>query len=170
MDLSALVDSLKRAVAAPGEFDTFFPDSTDDDLGGVLADAVAECQLDGFLSTTVLDVDELTADPLTNPQQALVVFYAMSRVLVARIANLKNKTHYSAKQGLEVDQEQSASVLVELLKETNARKVQLLDDARTGNLARAFTMVDMYVAKAIDFSSPDVGYLTGTQYLTSSHW
>lgn len=161
MDLADLVPSLKRALAAPGEFDTAFPNSTDTDLSGTLADAVAECQLDGFLGTTVLDViNEVTTPDLNNPQQALVILYAMARVLTARVANLKNRTRYKA-GNVEAETEQSSSVLVELLKETRDRKRQLLDDAKQGNLATAFAMVDMYVAKSIDTSSPDIGYLPG---------
>lgn len=160
MDLADLVPSLKRALAAPGEFDTIFPNSTDADLSGTLADAVAECQLDGFFGLITLDVLNETTDPdLTNPQQALVILYAMSRVVTARVANLKSRTRYKAGP-VEAETEQAASVLVEILKETRARKMAILEDAKTGNLARAFTMVDMYVAKSIDYSSPDGAYLT----------
>lgn len=158
MNLSDLVPSLKRALAAPGEFDANFPEALDSDLTGTLTDAVAECMLDGFLGAVTLDVpnDAVTPD-LTSAQQALVILYGMSRVLTARIANLKNRTRYEAK-GVSAETEQSASVLVELLKETKERKRQLLDDARAGNLAGAFAMVDMYVAKSIDYSSSDLDY------------
>ena len=161
MDLTALVPSLKRALAGPGEFDTAFPDSTTTDLAGTIADAVAECQLDGFLGAVTLDVTAETTTPdLTNPQQALVILYAMARVVTARVANLNNRTRYKA-GNVEAETEQSATVLVAMLKDIRARKQQLLDDARIGNLAHAFTMVDMYLAKAIDTSSPDIGYLPG---------
>lgn len=160
MDLADLVPSLKRALAAPGEFDSIFPNSTDADLSGTVADAVAECMLDGFLRTTVLDVNAETTTPdLTSPQQALVILYAMARVVTARVANLKNRTRYKAGP-TEVDTEQSATVLVQLLKDITDRKRQILDDARIGNLAHAFEMVDMYIAKSIDYSSPDLTYLT----------
>jgi hypothetical protein len=77
MDLTDLVPSLKRALAAPGEFDATFPDSTDTDLAGTLADAVAECQLDGFFGNLTLDLTDTTTTPdLTSPQQALVILYA----------------------------------------------------------------------------------------------
>jgi hypothetical protein len=159
MELVDLVPSVQRAVAPPGEFDTYFPNSTSGDIEGVLADAVAEAHLDGFLADIVLDVDASTVTPdLSSAQQALVILYAMARVLTARVSNLKNRTRYKAGSA-EAETEQSASVLVELLRQTQDRKKQLLDDAKAGNLATAFAMVDMYVAKSIDFSSPDVSYL-----------
>lgn len=160
MDLTDLVPSLKRALAAPGEFDTMFPESSDDDLAGTLADALAECQLDGFLGTTSLDLLNVTVTPdLTTPQQALVILYAMSRVVTARVVNLKNRTRYKAGP-VESETEQSASVLVQMLKDITTRKKQLLDDARTGSLATAFAMVDMYVTKSIDYSSADIAYFS----------
>lgn len=150
MDLTDLVPSLKRALAAPGEFDTTFPESTDSDLAGTLADAVAECQLDGFFATLTLDLADSTTDPdLTTPQQALVILYAMARVVRARISNLANRSRYKAGP-TEVETEQSATVLVQMLKDISARKSQILDDAKYGNLASAFQMVDMYITKSID--------------------
>jgi hypothetical protein len=157
MELADLVPSLQRAVAPPGEFDTYFPNSTGDDLAGLLADAVAEAQLDGFLSTTTLDVDALTVTDLNSAQQALVILYGMTRVLTARLSNLKNRTRYKAGNA-EAETEQSASVIVELLRQSSARKRQLLDDAKAGNLATAFAMVDLYVAKSIDTSRHDIDY------------
>lgn len=158
MELLDLVPALKRAVAPPGEFTTYFPNSTDEDLSATLADAMAEAQLDGFLSTVSLDITlEATAPDLTNPQQALVVLYAMARVLHARVANLKNRTRYKAGNA-EAETEQSASVLVELLRGVKERKKAMLEEARTGSMANAFAMVDMYIAKSIDFSSSDLGY------------
>lgn len=160
MDLSVLAPALQRSLAVPGDFATLFPNTTDADLTDTLADAVAECHLDGFLADTVLDVNLATTTPdLTTAQQALVVLYAMARVLNARVANLKNRTRYKA-GNVEAETEQSASVLVELLREVRDRKKQLLDDARAGNVATAFAMVDMYVAKSIDVSSTDVNYIS----------
>lgn len=158
-DLSVLAPSLQRALAVPGTFAALFPDTTDQDLADTLADAVAEAHLDGFLSGVALDVTAGTTTPdLTSAQQALVVMYGMSRVLTARVANLKNRTRYKA-GSVEAETEQSASVLVELLREVRDRKKQILEDAKAGDLAKAFAMVDMYVAKSLDVSNPDVDYM-----------
>ena len=158
MELLSLVPALQRAVAPPGEFATYFPNTTDDDLAATLADAMAEAQLDGFLGSVSLDITtETTMPDLTNPQQALVVLYGMARILHARVANLKNRTRYKAGNA-EAESEQSASVLVELLRGVKERKKAMLEEARTGSMARAFAMVDMYVAKSVDYSSSDLGY------------
>lgn len=163
MNLADLVPSLQRAVAPPGEFATYFPEALDGDLSATLVDAVAEAQLDGFLGSASLDVNAETVTPdLTSAQQALVVLYAMARVLHARVANLKNRTRYKAGSA-EAETEQSASVLVELLRQTKDRKKQLLEDARAGNMASAFAMVDMYISKSIDFSSVDLDYRVGPE-------
>lgn len=160
MDLEELVASLKRTVAAPGEYDTLFPSSTDDELSALLADAVAECQLDGFMSTVSLDLVTATTTPdLSTGEQALVVLYAAARVLTARISNLKNHTRYKA-GAAEAETEQSASVLVELLRQTNARKRQITDDAKYGRAGLSFTMVDLYVSKSIDANTSDVAYIS----------
>jgi hypothetical protein len=159
MELADLIPSLKRAVAPPGEYDTFFPNSIDTEVRDLLADAVAEAQFDGFLSDYELDVDAATVLPdLTNAQKALVVLYASARHLTTRISNLKSHTRYKA-GNVEAEVEQAASVLVELLKEMSLRKKQILEDARAGNVADAFLMIDMYVAKSIDATTPDLAYL-----------
>jgi hypothetical protein len=159
MNLSDLVPSLKRAIAVPGTFADLFPDTTDTDLADTLADAVAECQLDGFLSAVSLNVTTAATTPdLTTPETALVVLYAMTRVVTARVANLKNHTRYKA-GNVEAEQEQSASVLVDLLRALRGRKRQLLEDARAGNAASAFAMVDLYVTRSIDANTVDAAYI-----------
>ena len=158
MDLTDLADSLKRAVASPGEFATYFPFTTNDDLAATLADALSESQLDGFLSRVNLDVESVTTDVELSPaQQALVVLYARGRIIVSRLLNLKTHTRYKAGP-VEAEVEQAASVLTELLKETNARKAQLLDDAKAGNGITSFLMVDMYVSKSMDSRYGDLGF------------
>lgn len=160
-NLSDLVPSLTRALATPGTFADLFPDTTTTDLVGVLTDAMAEAQLDGFLSRTSLNVQASATTPdLTVPEQALVVLYGMSRVVTARVSNLKNRARYKA-GSVESETEQSSTVLVELLREIRDRKKQLLDDAKAGNMAKAFGMVDMYLAKSIDVSDPNVDYYFG---------
>lgn len=159
MDLADLVPSIKRAVAPPGEFDTFFPNTTDDDLAALLADGVAEAQLDGFLSGSSLNLEDAVVTPdLTSAQAALVVLYSSGRVLTTRLANLKNRTRYKAGSA-EAETEQSASVLVELLRNMKERKAQLLQDVKYGG-GTSISMVDLYVSKSVDMNSPDVAYLT----------
>lgn len=160
MDLIDLADSLRRAVAPLGEFETYFPEASDEDVEMMLADALAEAQLDGFLSQVSLDVSAATVAPdLTSPQQALVVLYGRARIITSRLANIKNRTRYKA-GNVEAESETSASILVEILRDTQARKKQLLDDARQGNGVTNFSMSDMFVSKSLD-----VGwYNPGAQY------
>lgn len=163
MDLFDLTPSLQRAVAPPGEFGTYFPNTSDEDLAGTLADALAEAQLDGFLQPTTLNSLTYTATPdLTSAQQALVVLYARARVITARLANLRNRARYKAGP-VESETEQSASVLVALLKDTSERKKQILADARSGYGVTSFAMVDMYVTKSLDSTDPDLRYLTAIE-------
>lgn len=159
MELLELVPSLQRAVAPPGEFATFFPNATDDDLAAAVADAIAEAQLDGFLSGFSMNLDAGTVTPdLSSPQQALVILYGMARVVRARISNLNNRTRYKAGP-VEAEEEQSASVLVQLLRDINQRKKDMLEEAKHGSMVRAFAMVDMYVTKSIDAPyASDLGY------------
>lgn len=149
MDLFDLTGALQRAVAPPGEFKTYFPSTSDDDLAGTLADGLAEAQLDGFLGTVALDATAFSTDvDLTSAQQALVVLYARARVIVSRLANIKNRTRYKAGP-VEAETETSATILTALLKDTSDRKKQILDDTRYGG-ASSFTMVDLYVTKSLD--------------------
>lgn len=160
MNLSDLVPSLERALAVPGTFAALFPNTTTQDLADTLADAVAECHLDGFLSTTTLDAQNGTVTPdLTSAQGALVVLYAMSRVLVAKVANLKNRTRFKAGNN-EAETEQSASVLQALMRQVASQKLRLLEEAKAGNLTTAFAMVDLYIARSIDTNSADLQYLS----------
>lgn len=151
VDLFNLTAALQRAVAPPGEFKSLFPSANDESLAGTLADGLAEAQLDGFLSKVGLDADAYSTDvDLTSAQQALVVLYARARIVTARLANLKNRTRYKAGP-VEAETEQSSTVLVQILKDITARKVQILEDAKIGNLAHAFQMVDLYITKSIDY-------------------
>lgn len=160
MDLNDLVEPLKRTVAGPGEFDTYFPESDDTTLAGILTDAAAEAKLDGFLPTKVVDPSDLSVVPDPNSaEQALILIYADARILNARISNLKSRSRYKA-GNVEAETEQAASVLQELLRERQARKTQLLKDLRDGTLPgfgssgsnNSFAMVDLYITQSLGYS------------------
>lgn len=149
-DLATLVPSLERAVAVPGTFDTVFPDTLDTDLVGVLMDAFAEAQFDGWLpGSTVNDVGTVTPD-LTRAEGAMVVLYASIRMLMVEIRNRKTHTRYES-SGSVFEQDQSASLLNQLLREMQARKVQLTQWARQGRSGDAFAMADLYLAKSFGY-------------------
>lgn len=164
MNITELVDPLKRTVASPGEFTTFFPNSNDTDLAGVLFDGAAESQLDGFLPGKVFDLDSDPQTILTDPnslERALIVLYAASRIVSARASNLKSRARYKA-GNVEAETEQAATVLTGLLRSIELRKKQFIDDLRSGYLSNGpdglqanvgtaistFGMADLYAIRA----------------------
>lgn len=155
-DLTPLVASLKRFVAVPGGFDAFFPDTTDDDIGGALADGFARAQLDGFFlagshNAHVLDIDTLAVSPpLALPEGALVVLYAGKRLVQTQLINVKTMIKYEAK-GLIYETQQAASVLTELLKEYTVELKELVQIARRAGASRAFVMADAYFIRATGY-------------------
>ena len=131
----------------PGTFDAAFPSTDEDELLFTLLDAFAEAQFDGwFPEATATDVGIVTPD-LTRGQGALVVLYASVRILQAEIRNRKTHTRYEAGPAV-FEQDQSANVLTQLLKDLQARKQEMTKWARQGASADAFLMADLYVAKA----------------------
>lgn len=152
-NLADLVDSLKRAVAVPGTFFDVFPSTTDDDLAFTLADAFSEAQLDGFLSTVSLDLTTLETDAaLALAQQALVVIYGGYRILVSEIRNRKNRTNYVAGP-VQAEEEQTASMLNEVLRQLGERKRELIARAERGELydGGAYVLDLAYVKATSDY-------------------
>lgn len=147
-ELADLVGSLKRAVAVPGNFATLFPLSDDTTLTLTLLDGFAEAQLDGFFTTYTSDDDGTVTETMTRAEGALVVLYAGVRILANEIRNRKSHIRYEG-GGAVFEQDQAASVLVELLKEYQAQKVAVKEAIRRGKLANAFYMADQYVIRAV---------------------
>lgn len=148
-DINALVPALKRAVAGTGDFAKLFPEATDELLVGQLEDGLGAVQLDGYLGSFVIDFDAATITPdLSQPQGALLVLYASIRMIQADIRNRKNRVHYEAK-GNVFEEEQSASVLVEILKDLRETRERFLLKARTAGLATAFYMTDLAFVKEL---------------------
>lgn len=154
-DLDLLVASLKRFIAVPGGFAALFPNTTDADLSGCLADGFARAQLDGFfigpqfgheldLSTNIVTPD------LTLREGALVVLYAGKRLVQAQLLNLKTATKYEAK-GLIYDVQQAASVLTALLKDYTAELDRIVTLSRQTDASSAFIMADAYFIRATGY-------------------
>lgn len=127
-----LVDALKRELAVPGEFGETFPNTTDDDLNLVLADAFSEAQLDGFFGQVVLspDLNTLTPD-LSRPGGMLVVFYAAARVIRSQIRNTPTSSTYKAGP-VEYAIQTGIGILKDELDRISQRKIDLLLAARRG--------------------------------------
>lgn len=160
-DLSDYTDWLRRSVGTPGNFDALFPNTSDDDLIGVLEDSLGEAQMDGFLiSPTLYETLDGTVTPsLTRPQLALLMMYASVRFMRADLLNRKNRVHYEA-GGAVYETEQAASIITELLKEATARKKEILLLQQNGAGGTIFYMADAYLAKAVGFQPllPDMAY------------
>lgn len=125
-DLSDLVDSLKREVAVPGTFAATYPSTQDEDLIGLLADAFAAAQLEGFFGTQTVDFDAETITPdLSSGGRALVLLYAAERMLMNRILSMRTRTLYEAGP-TKYETENAATVLTAVLKSLMDRKQALL--------------------------------------------
>lgn len=125
-NLTTLVESLKRELAVPGDFDTFFPNTTDEDLAGSLADAAAEAQLDGFLGKSVIDPAAFTITPaISSGAGALLIIYAGVRAIRAQLRNTQNRQKYEA-GGAIYEVETSATILTQELRDFTDRRKNLL--------------------------------------------
>lgn len=149
-NLETLVEPLKRELAVPGEFATYFPNTTDDDLVGCLADSFSEAQLDGFFSASTIDLNTFDVTPdLSGAGGALIVIYGGIRTLRSKIRNTKTTTRYEA-GGAVYDVQQSALVLKQELESFENRKRQLLLDSRMQRLALVGStyVLDGYLVRA----------------------
>lgn len=163
-DLNDWVDALKRAVAPPGEFDTLFTDSTDDELLGYLLDAFGECQLDGFFNAnpSYVAADSGTVTPdLNRGQMALIIIYASVRIIQTQLMNMKNRQRYEAK-GAVYETETGSNILTTTLKQLNDRKLEIIQRLRTYTASAAFDMADGFFIKAVGpFPGSELYYYGG---------
>lgn len=153
MDLVELVPSLKRAVAVPGTFESLFPETTNTDLVASLLDGFSEAQLDGWFAEVSATNAGLMTPTLDRSQGALIVLYAATRLLVSEIRNRKTHRRYEA-SGNVFEEDQSANTLVQLLKDLQARKKQLIAQATKLGGASGFVMGDAYLARLTGAGHP----------------
>lgn len=124
------VDSLKREVVPLGS--TLFDGVADDQWVGYLTDGFWEAKLDGFLPGYVADEDGIVTNEVGGPDLdrryvALIVLYAGIRILRNRILNMN--TGFRAKAGpVEFEQQNSATMLAEMLKQLRATKDRILEE------------------------------------------
>ena len=145
-DLADAVPALKRAVAPPGRFAELFPTATAIELTAYLMDGLAEAQLDRFLLDRIVDEDGVVTEALTAAQVALVVIYSSTRILASEIRDRRSHIQYVAGPA-SFEEDQAASVMVELLKQMDARKKELKLEEQRGGSADAFAMADLYLAR-----------------------
>lgn len=124
------IDSLKREVVPLGT--TMFADVEEDTWIGYLTDAFWEARLDGFMADYVAEDDGSVTHQDGGPDLdrrfiALIVLYAGIRVLRNRILNMN--TGFRAKAGpVEFEQQNSATMLAEMLKQLRATKDRILEE------------------------------------------
>lgn len=152
VDLADFVESLKREVIPLGS--GLFADVNDDAWIGYLSDAFWEARLDGFMEGYTADEDGVIEGGTTDLDRryvALVVLYAGIRVLRNRILNMN--TGFRAKAGpVEFEQQNSATMLAEMLKQlrtTKDRILQELDEAE----ATAVLALDAFSVRLFDSGS-----------------
>jgi hypothetical protein len=147
VDLFDLVEPLRREVNPPGS--NAFPDATDDDYSGYLADGFWEARLDGFLAgyeesdgivTPISGTDDLGRD-----WQQLIVIYAGFRILKNALRQMR--TVFRAQAGpVSFETQQSAQLLREIMIELRERRDWLLDNlASTGQVPAYY--IDAVVAR-----------------------
>ena len=123
--LLSMVNSLKREVNPPGS--DLFPDATNADWIGYLADGVWEAKLDGFLSNYTLDTTTNTVTPdLPDYYQYLVILWAGVRITRTRISNMQTSLKQQAgpvSQEIQI----AATMLRDVLAEIQAKKQRLID-------------------------------------------
>ena len=147
--LSDLVDPLKREIAVPGEFSTAFPNTSNSNLLGSLADGFAAAQLDGFFGKNTLTMSTYTVAPdLSMAGAHLVVVYASEQILKSKLRGIATSTTYKAGP-VEYKVDQSANVISQELKMIQTRKENLLKQIlRAGRAANSVYVTDGYLTRS----------------------
>lgn len=129
VDLSEYIPTLKRQVIPPGS--TLFSGVSNAQWLGYLSDAFWEARLDGFMVGYEEDSGEIAptdgGSDLDLKYVALVALYAGITILRTQILN--TKTQFRAKAGsVEFEQQNSATMLAEMLKQLRATKDRVLNE------------------------------------------
>lgn len=155
VELVDYVDSLRREITPLGT--TMFAGVTEDQLLGFLSDAFWEARLDGFMANYVADEDgvvtnEGSGGDLDRRYVALVVLYAGIKILRNRILNMN--TGFRAKAGpVEFEQQNSATMLAEMLKQLRATKDRILQELDEVTDATDVLALDAFSVRLFDSSS-----------------
>jgi hypothetical protein len=174
VDLSDYVGTLRREVSPPGS--VTFADVDDDVFTLTLADSFWEVRLDGFAEPFSADPDGIVVpvnsaevvagdlsytltpyDPavdISRTDIALICLYAGIKIIRNRLMEQPSKTMAKA-ANVEFEQDFSANLLVEMLKELSATKQRLLY-LKTYN--QDVTIIDAFSARSMSASSYS-GYL-----------
>lgn len=141
VDLSELVESIKREVSPPGN--DLLPDATDDMYLGYLQDSFWEAKLYGFFSNYTEadgDVSPISGSTdLGRDEQQLIVLFGGVRIIRNYI--MSKDTTFRAKAGsVEFETQSSATVFAQIL-----RDIQKKIDILLVNLTDFGTVTDQYL-------------------------
>jgi hypothetical protein len=181
VDLLNLVDPLRREVNPPGS--DLFPESTDDNWAGSLADAFWEIRLYGLLSgfeenaaarggpasfgegiVTPLSVAEDYDSPsgyasvdLGRELQQLVVSWAAYKIVLARMGSLS--TSFRARAGpVEYETQNAATVLKTILDQLKARLDYILNKLVYGS-GSSVELMDAVIERTYNQAVGDVWWV-----------
>jgi hypothetical protein len=156
VELSDYTESLRRAITPLGS--TKYSDVSDDVLDDYLTDAFWMGRLDGFYVGYTADEDG-TVEPITPGDPdfnrawvSLVVLYAAVAILANQI--LSTNTKFSATAGpVEFEQENSATVLAEMLKQLTAAKNRIIDQMLDASNPSNVYLIDAYSTRQLSAAS-----------------
>ena len=156
VELSDYTESLRRAITPLGS--TKYADVSDDVLTDYLTDAFWLGRLDGFYTGYTANEDG-TVTPIepTDPEfdrawVSLVILYAAVSILANQI--LATNTRFSAKAGpVEFEQENSATVLSEMLKQLAAAKQRIIDQMLDASNPSSVYLIDAYSTRQLSAAS-----------------
>ena len=148
-ELADAVDSLRYAVARPGTFSDFYPETTDDMLLAVLIDGMAECQLEGLLLDYSTDEDGILTPALSSGQAAMVTLFAALRFLRSELMNRNTSVAYKAGSA-SYETTQATNILRDIMKALQAQKDRVVDLGGASGASSAFYMADQFLARLWD--------------------
>lgn len=165
VDLSDLIDSLKREVSAPGL--TQLPNATDADYLGNLQDGFWEMILDGVIDAAVYTeadgivsaVDSTNTTAFPKDLQQLTVFYAGFRIVRNQMRDIK--TVFRSKAGpVEFETQQAASVLKAILDHLTAQKSFILRRLSDQGITSSY-VIDQVIARDESLYYGDTYWVSG---------
>lgn len=147
-DFGDLVEAFKREAAPLGQFKALFPTVDDDMITDALMDGFAEAQLDGFFRNATLDVEAQTVTPdLSAAGAALVVIYTGMRNARHKIMDQAARSGVTYKAGpVSFQSSAAAGVLKSSYEDLNARRLELIANARRGTGTQVF-MLEGYATR-----------------------
>ncbi len=156
-DLAIYTDAVRNVIARPGTFADLFPETTDDHLVALLADALAEAHLMGLLLDYEADDTYLTRPVLTSGQGALLTLFAGLRLIRGELLNRITSAKYVAGP-VSSETTYATNILRDIMKALETQKEDIVTSLIRGVGAEsAFMMADSYVINSTWWTPNGVG-------------